>query len=788
MHGLDEVAAAWQEFADKRSATHEAVRDAMKLNRSVRQGSGWDHSSLSTTGLRAAADECAAMPRQTPEGKSLVEHAAKVCELREALAKATPMDGRSWEAVAAVLGSIVSAEVVGMSEVRAAWQEFKEARLAIEKKLRSAMREGRSKRRPGAGGGNAWDHSAIDVDGLKAALQQLNVFPAVEGAAAAAASGANAGRRSSATGGGGGGGGGGPGAMERRPSSFVEAQATLSRKSSVGERPAMLNRQSMLRLTQESANLSEVVDFLVALRQALLATDWAEVSTMMQQATDFPLQDAMGNEEVQQAALELEDTAQAAEEAVATAMEGGRSKRGATAESYTWDHSGLEVSPLEEAIGQLQKFPVPRPTAAATLAKGRVVLAVRKALLEQDWGVLQNYLDKGIEEKEHLQLDEVVAARRELQDASKAVTESIVAALKTGRSTKVYGKKTATDKLGSKFVTEIKWDRSGLSTERLTAAVAAAKKFPSDSMPPEIAKLYEQAAAASTARELLAADDFPKLKAFLEGLPVELAREMDELKMCWQEYLTWELAKVTKSKKQDELKRVLKDASEYGMKNDEKPVWAALEVFVDPPTIIYQPPAQMWPDAAGKVTLRCNIRSADTIAWYKNGIPLKEGADGGRVTGVATNQVVFSKLLGRDKGAKIYARGKNKWGQVETSHCELMLPGTGGPASGQAMAAKAGGGGMGGGDAAADGRDSASSEKRADMLTEVTSAAKSFLTGGKKGRGLSVSRKTSNDTSSSPEGGRARPESMAGGGRARPESISEEDRARGTSIAMNAEL
>ena len=64
--------------------------------------------------------------------------------------------------------------------------------------------------------------------------------------------------------------------------------------------------------------------------------------------------------------------------------------------------------------------------------------------------------------------------------------------------------------------------------------------------------------------------------------------------------------------------------------------------------------------------LRVNIRSAETISWYKNGILLKEGADGGRVTGVHTNTLVFTKLLPRDKGAKVTAHGKNKWGKVVT--------------------------------------------------------------------------------------------------------------------------
>ena len=76
---------------------------------------------------------------------------------------------------------------------------------------------------------------------------------------------------------------------------------------------------------------------------------------------------------------------------------------------------------------------------------------------------------------------------------------------------------------------------------------------------------------------------------------------------------------------------------------------------------------------------------------------------------------------------------------------------------------------------------SASSEKRADMLTEVTSAAKSFLTG-KKGRGsiMPGSRKVSTDSKDASPDGRAN--------RTATESISEDSKPRTPSIAMNAEL
>jgi len=210
--------------------------------------------------------------------------------------------------------------------------------------------------------------------------------------------------------------------------------------------------------------------------------------------------------------------------------------------------------------------------------------------------------------------------------------------------------------------------------------------------------------------------------------------------MAWQEYLTQELARAAKSKKQDELRRVLKDASEHGMLPSEKPVWQALEVFVDPPTVVYQPPAQMWPDASGKVVLRVNIRSADSIAWYKNGILLKEGADSGRVTGVATNQLSFKKLLGKDKNAKVWAKGKNKWGVVETAKCELMLPGMGGPLKSAGMVAVVLSGKESKNLPAAPPPPAAIGDGQAiDMAEEIKEANKSFLSG-RKFRGMSITR------------------------------------------------
>ena len=49
--------------------------------------------------------------------------------------------------------------------------------------LRKVMCDGRSQRCGGGGGGgkaSLWDHSSLDAQGLKHAVQELNMFPAIE--------------------------------------------------------------------------------------------------------------------------------------------------------------------------------------------------------------------------------------------------------------------------------------------------------------------------------------------------------------------------------------------------------------------------------------------------------------------------------------------------------------------------------------------------------------------------------------------------------------------------------
>ena len=155
----------------------------------------------------------------------------------------------------------------------------------------------------------------------------------------------------------------------------------------------------------------------------------------------YPLEDDLGSEEAQQAALELSDMAAAVETSVAEAMERGRSRRGP--DEASWDHSQLDVEQLSAALKDLSNFPVPRPSSAAVLARGRVIVALRTALMAQEWGDVAALL-QGVQLE--ATWDEVQSAAKELEHASVAVIEEVKAALKTGRSLKEYGKATVSSR------------------------------------------------------------------------------------------------------------------------------------------------------------------------------------------------------------------------------------------------------------------------------------------------------------------------------------------------------
>ena len=48
------------------------------------------------------------------------------------------------------------------------------------------------------------------------------------------------------------------------------------------------------------------------------------------------------------------------------------------------------------------------------------------------------------------------------------------------------------------------------------------------------------------------------------------------------------------------------------------------------------------------------MRGASTLRWLKNGVELKEGADGGRIKGVHTPTLLITRLVGRDTDQKVW--------------------------------------------------------------------------------------------------------------------------------------
>jgi len=277
------------------------------------------------------------------------------------------------------------------------------------------------------------------------------------------------------------------------------------------------------------------------------------------------------------------------------------------------------------------------------------------------------------------ELEEVVSARDEMADMLVVLERELLAGLKAGRSVKKMGAKTRLNFADKTYVIAVTWDHSELSTERLTASIDAMLGFPL--VHPNTQKLVKMAKLAIRLRGCLASAKWDELRqVFADAQTDKAVSGMDELRMAEQEFLCFELERVTKTKDQKMLKEALAKATAVGMLPSEKPVYKALQVFVDPPEYLSQPSGDVWPDARGYVVLVVNVRSADTIQWVKNGIALKEGADGGRISGTETNTLIISKLLGRDKNQKVWAVAKNKWGTVQSSTVTLKLPTEGEPA------------------------------------------------------------------------------------------------------------
>ena len=115
----------------------------------------------------------------------------------------------------------------------------------------------------------------------------------------------------------------------------------------------------------------------------------------------------------------------------------------------------------------------------------------------------------------------------------------------------------------------------------------------------------------------------------------------------------------------------------------EKPVYVALAVFIDPPEFVLNlpppdaegSPLEVGADASGRIRLTVKVRGAKELQWVKNGIALKEGADGGRISGVTTTSLLLSHMLPRDDKQELQCVAKNKFGVVKSNKVKIRLVG-----------------------------------------------------------------------------------------------------------------
>jgi len=230
----------------------------------------------------------------------------------------------------------------------------------------------------------------------------------------------------------------------------------------------------------------------------------------------------------------------------------------------------------------------------------------------------------------------------------------------------------------------ITWDHSGIADGivKLHAAVGSVGAFPGVAEREGVGPMLELASLLLKLRQMIDKEDWAALGAALDAIVLPSHLTHDEVKMARQEYLTNELERATKKLDQRALKLGLAMATSAGMLPVEKPVYQALGVFIDPPEFIINLPKPMGsvpievgPDAGGQLELTVKVRGATSVQWMKNGIALKEGADGGRVLGVATPTLTFTRMLGRDENQKLQCVAKNKFGIIKSNEVAIRLKG-----------------------------------------------------------------------------------------------------------------
>jgi len=652
---IDEYDDAVAQLTAMGAATERAVKAALASGRSVQKGDGWSHEGIEVTPLQAAADECANFPRPSSEAHKLVSSARTIVQLRTALLAVEEAKAPTWAGLANVLASM-PADDLGLGEVRSALLEFRMARDVLVSAVHKSMRDGCSQ--PPSPPSLKWDHSNIDAEGVVQAALNLEAFPRIE------REGAPIGRMS-----------------------IAGAEEAAAKRSSIAPKRASMagvtggtKRVSLARTAAEAEELVTSAKKLARLRTLLKDEDWAEVQVCVDQLEPClaSLHESAG-EEVKRARLELVDIYVELEGNVTTALEHGRSKPNVDKNGF-WDHSSLLVDELKAAAQALSTYPLKTPAADVLVEKAMSIVAVREKLFTCSWGQLAHVL-KGFS-PEVVAIDEIAQAAVELEQMRTATESALREALLVGRSVKVVGTKKI--RMGADWFVNVEWDHSGINDglERLETAAQVVREFP----PPRAdaaEELLAQTEHSSKLRTMCRDASWGPLRALLEaseGGPFD-GKKMDEAGMAWQELLCHELSVATGSRgvpsDQAGLKVALAQAAVRGLLPHEAPVFRALDKFIDPPEFqidLEYEGDDVFPDPdTGRVVLSVKVRAATTLRWLKNGVELKEGADGGRITGVTTETLSFSKIVGRDTDQKVYCEATNKWGVVKSKVVYLRI-------------------------------------------------------------------------------------------------------------------
>ena len=141
LNTMEEAEAAWSEVNDKCAEFETALEGALATGRSrrVADGKAWDHTSLSSKEVTAAAASVRGFPHTTDKGKKLLAQAELVLSIRGALLAGCKWDASaSWTPLSKVLHAAPT-ETKEFVEVAAAWQELGDMRLKTERDVSSAL-------------------------------------------------------------------------------------------------------------------------------------------------------------------------------------------------------------------------------------------------------------------------------------------------------------------------------------------------------------------------------------------------------------------------------------------------------------------------------------------------------------------------------------------------------------------------------------------------------------------------------------------------------------------------